>query len=99
MRFVARSAWLASGVVVWAAHFLVIYGFSALACARGFASAIQPVIAVAGVVAVALLAAIIARGWISRARFEHWLSAAIALLALVAVVYETLPAWTVEACA
>ncbi|MCD6680577.1 MAG: hypothetical protein LT102_07970 [Burkholderiaceae bacterium] len=99
MGLVSRSAWLASGIVVWAAHFLVIYGFTALACARGFVPAIQPVIAGAGVVAVALLASIIARGWMSRAHFEHWLSAAIALLALVAVVYETIPAWTLEACA
>ena len=30
---------MALGVMVWAAHFAVVYGFTALACARGFASA------------------------------------------------------------
>lgn len=27
------------GFLIWAAHFAVVYGFTALACARGFASA------------------------------------------------------------
>src|SRR3546814_15575902 len=26
-----------AGLLIWAAHFLLIYGFAALACARGFA--------------------------------------------------------------
>lgn len=96
--FVLRSAWLVSGVVVWAAHFLAIYGFTALACARGFGHAAPSAVAVAGVVAVAALAGIILRAWTRRAHFEGWLSGAIAFLALVAVVYETVPAWAIPAC-
>lgn len=98
MGFVTRSAWLVSGVVVWAAHFLAIYVFTALGCARGFGHATPSVVAGAGVVAAAALGAIIVRGWTRRAHFEGWLSGAIASLALVAVVYETIPAWTIPAC-
>src|SRR3546814_18120145 len=30
-----------AGLLIWAAHFLLIYGFAALACARGFADVSQ----------------------------------------------------------
>lgn len=99
MRVVARSAWVTSGIVIWAAHFIAIYGFTALACARGFPHLVPSAIAGAGVVAVALLVAIIVRGWMGRAHFEYWLSGAIAMFALIAVVYETIPAWAVPTCA
>jgi len=99
MGLVARSAWLVSGVIVWAVHFLAIYGFTALGCARGFGHAAPPAVAFAGVVAAAVLVAIIARAWTRRAHFECWLSGAIAFLALVAVVYETIPAWAIPPCA
>ncbi|MCD6674237.1 MAG: hypothetical protein LT106_15475 [Burkholderiaceae bacterium] len=99
MSFATRSAWLVSGIVVWAAHFLAIYGFTALGCARDFGHAAPAAVVVAGVVAAALLAAIIARAWTRRAHFECWLSGAIAFVALVAVVYETVPAWAIPACA
>lgn len=99
MGVVARSAWVTSGIVIWAAHFMAIYAFTALACARGFADLVPSAIAGAGVVAGAALVAIIVRGWMGRAHFEYWLSGAIALLALIAVVYATIPAWAVPTCA
>lgn len=99
MGLVARSAWLASGVVVWAAHFLAVYAFTALGCARDFGHAVPPAVAGAGFVAAAALVAIIVRAWLWRAHFEHWLSGAIASFALIAVVYETIPAWAVPTCA
>ena len=99
MGVVARSAWVTSGIVIWAAHFMAIYAFTALACARGFAHLVPSAIAGAAVVAVTLLLAIIVRGWMGRAHFEHWLSGAIASFALIAVVYETIPAWAVATCA
>lgn len=98
MGFIVRSAWLVSGIVVWAAHFLAIYGFTALACARGFGHAAPTAVIVAGVVAAAALAAIVVRAWTRRASFEDWLSGAIASLALVAVAYETVPAWAISPC-
>lgn len=99
MGVVARSAWVTAGIVIWAAHFMAIYAFTALACARGFAQLVPSAIAGAGVVAGTLLVAIMLRGWMGRAHFEHWLSGAIALFALIAVVYESIPAWAVPTCA
>lgn len=32
-----RSIFALSGMLIWAAHFGIIYGFTSLACARGFA--------------------------------------------------------------
>lgn len=34
--FAARLAFLLGGLLVWAGHFLFVYGFNGLACARGF---------------------------------------------------------------
>ncbi|MFC7397516.1 hypothetical protein ACFQU1_09965 [Chelatococcus sp. GCM10030263] len=34
--FVSKIAFLMGGFLVWAAHFLLVYGFNGLACARGF---------------------------------------------------------------
>lgn len=98
MGFLPRAAWVTAGIAVWIAHFAAIYGFTALGCARGFEHLVPEAIIGAGVVAGALLVAIIVRGWMGRAYFEHWLSGAVALFALVAVVYETIPAWTVPTC-
>lgn len=37
-RFIAKSLFMLAGLLIWAAHFAVIYAFNALACARGFAA-------------------------------------------------------------
>lgn len=98
MRFVARSLWISAGVIVWALHFAAIYGFTALACARGFEGPVPSMIGIAGLVAAAIAVAIVVRGWRGRERFEHWLSASIAGFALVAIVFETIPALAVSPC-
>lgn len=36
-RFIAKSLFMLAGLLIWAAHFTVMYAFNALACARGFA--------------------------------------------------------------
>ncbi|HET9693136.1 MAG TPA: hypothetical protein VFP48_02035, partial [Steroidobacteraceae bacterium] len=36
-RFGATTAWIAGGLLAWAAYFLAVYVFAALACERGFA--------------------------------------------------------------
>ena len=99
-----------AGPLVWATHFLAIYAITALLCERS--SAQTPVleflpwaIACATLVAAAALFTIIAmslrerRNQRSAARFVHWLSATLAALALLAVLWETLPAMLVPACA
>jgi hypothetical protein len=99
MNLAARSLRVSMGIVVWAAHFAAIYGFTALGCARGFEHLVPRMVVGASIVAGALLLATMARGWIGRAHVEHWLSGAIAAFAFVAVVFETIPAWAVPTCA
>jgi hypothetical protein len=86
-------------VIVWALHFTAIYGTTALACARGVPGAAPVGVALATALAAVLLVFIIVRGVRRRAEFEGWVSAALGAFALVAVVWEALPALIVEACA
>jgi len=85
------------GVVLWALHFTVIYGFTALACARGFGSAAPWLVGVATAAAAAAAIAIIVTHLSSE--FTRWMTAAVAGLALLAIVWEGLPALIVPVCA
>ena len=38
-KFISPMLFMLVGLLIWAAHFTVIYGFNALACARGFETA------------------------------------------------------------
>jgi hypothetical protein len=88
---------IALPIVVWALHFTLIYGFTALACARGFGAAapwaVGAATAVAAVLAVALIGANLS------AEFTRWMTAALAAAALVAIIWEGIPALMVPACA
>jgi hypothetical protein len=84
------------GVILWALHFTVIYGFTALACARGFGASASWVVGVATVVAAAAALALIVTHLSTE--FTHWMTAAVAALALVAIIWEGLPALMVPAC-
>ena len=98
------------GPVVWAIHFLAIYGFTAIACARpdGRGTAIVPAfILTVTVAAVAVLGATIvlamrdhkrSSGPPGVSRFVHGLTAATAALVIVAVVWEALPVLLVPVC-
>ena len=80
------------GILVWALHFAAIYGFTAVACARGFGAAAPWVALAATVVAAAAATAIIATHL--SAEFTRWMTAAVAGLALLAIVWEGLsPLW------
>jgi hypothetical protein len=89
---------MSSGVMVWALHFMAIYGITALACARAAPGVVAPAIGVSSLAAIAALVVIFARGWRQRAVFESWLAASVAALALIAVVYETIPVLLVPIC-
>lgn len=94
-----RALWIAAGVAVWALHFAVAYGFTALACARGWEGAVWPVVVAATVVSLAALGAM---AWRLRPRlpqFEAWLALAVAGLAAIAIAYETVPLFLVPPCA
>lgn len=90
---------IAAGAIVWALHFTVLYGFAALACARGFAGAVPWVSGAASVLALTAVALILARSHPHRGEFESWLAFSIAALALVAIVFETVAVFLVRTCA
>lgn len=99
MSFARESLRVFAGVIVWALHFTAIYAFTSLACTRGMPDA------VAWGIGGATLAAVAACGWILRAAlrrtpaFDAWLTAGIAAMALLAIVWEALPVLMVTPCA
>jgi tetrahydromethanopterin S-methyltransferase subunit D len=93
-----RTLWIASGIVVWALHFTFVYGFTALACARGFPRGIPWALAAAALAAGALAAAIMVKGYRGRSQITDWLSAAVAGLALIAIAYETMAGFLSPPC-
>ena len=98
MSFPLTALRISAGVIVWTLHFAAIYGVTGLACARGWTSIIAPSIVAATALAAAACLAIIVAGWRRRAEFESWLSASVAALALVAIVYESIPVLIVPPC-
>lgn len=92
-----RALWIASGVLVWALHFGVVYGFTALACARGMAPAV-PWVAGGATIVAGLVAAGIVLTHLS-SDFIRWMTAAIAGFALLAILWEGLAALLVKPCA
>jgi hypothetical protein len=107
MSFAAAAARMSAGIVIWAAHFGVIYGYTGLACARRFAEAgaawvalVPWVIGVATVLAVA--AALVFLAPVVRsprtAPFVDWLGGWVAALAIVAIILEALAMFWVPVC-
>ncbi|MGH8717617.1 MAG: hypothetical protein ACREV0_01530 [Burkholderiales bacterium] len=105
MTFPATTLRLLSGILIWAAHFLVIYAMTGIICARanwiellpwgiGAASAI----AVAGVLAIIFVSLREIRGATEPSRFLRWLTTAFAMLALIAIIWEALPVVMVPIC-
>jgi hypothetical protein len=94
-----RIAWMAAGVLVWALHFAALYGFTALACARGFASTVPGFAGFAGLAALVAMLLIIARNLPRRAEFESWMALSIAALASVGIAYGTYSVYLVRPCA
>jgi hypothetical protein len=74
-------------VIVWALHFAAIYGYTALACARGFGGIAGFVAAATGVAALLALAIILTN---LEREFTRWISAALAAAALVGILWEGL---------
>lgn len=110
-RAVTWRLWVAP--LVWAVHFLAIYAFTALTCARrGIAGwfgvdAVPWFVGAATWVAAAILLLTIrvavrdgrrAASLSEFSGFVHWLTAAIASLVLLAVLWETLPVLLVPVC-
>jgi hypothetical protein len=105
MTFPATTLRLLSGILIWAAHFLVIYAMTGIVCARanwiellpwgiGAASAI----AVAGVLAILFVSLREISGAEETSRFLRWMTTAFAMLALIAIIWEALPVVMVPIC-
>ena len=84
------------GPALWFLHFGAVYGFTALACARGFPHAVPWVIAVLTVVLAAASAVLLLT---SKKDFVGWLTAALGAFALAAILLQALPALLVPPCA
>ena len=111
-RFPRTALFTAAGLLIWAADFLFIYVFAAVACARGYANAtvlgagIVPLASfVATVFALAATGAIIAAGARRAGRtgsgngaFLGSLAAIAALVALIAIVFTALPGLMLRTC-
>lgn len=99
-----------AGPLIWGVHFLAIYVFTAIACARRLfnpdwvAAVPWTVFAMTLLAAAALLATIIPairankRSRNGASSFIPWATAALAALAFVAVIWETLPVLLVPIC-
>jgi hypothetical protein len=112
MSFGAALLRMSAPLVIWAVHFLVIYGLTAIACAHGFGATrvlgidiVSWGIGAATVVAAgAMLFTIAAAVRHLRpqsngtAAFVHWMSAAAGGLALVGVLWEAMPVLIVPVC-
>ena len=93
-----RILFMSTGVMVWALHFTAIYGITGLACARGWNQLVVPSIAASTLLALLALVPILAVGVRRRAQFEYWMTASIAALALVGIVWEALSVLLVPIC-
>jgi hypothetical protein len=90
---------IASGAIVWAAHFAAIYGTTGLACARDAAQVVPWAVGGATIVAGAIALLIFLREWPLRESFNSWLAAAIAAISLLAIVWEGITVLVVPPCA
>lgn len=103
--FVGEALFALSGLLIWVAHFLVVYVATALLCARTSAGALIPLlILVATILAVAALVAVLVvarrnlRQESSGRRFLARLAMFGAAAALVAVIWEAMPAGFLPSC-
>lgn len=89
---------ISAGAIVWAAHFAALYGATALSCARGDARAVPWIVALSTLLGVALVCAIILRSYPRRDDFAHWLTAAVAAIAGIAMAWEALAGFVARTC-
>ncbi|MBA2350421.1 MAG: hypothetical protein ACR2FI_06640 [Burkholderiales bacterium] len=107
-RFTRTALRMFSGPLIWGMHFLAIYVFAAIVCARRpfdpdwVAAVPWTILAMTLLAAAALLAMIVpairANGREDVSGFIAWTTAALAALALAAVIWETLPVLLVPIC-
>lgn len=110
--FAILSAGVLAGLLIWAAHFLVIYGVTGLACTGRFGDVRVLGLGIAeltigAATVLALLAAATVLVWTLRSgkqtesgslAFLRWMAAMVAVLALIAIVWNGLPVLLVPGC-
>ncbi len=106
-RFASTTLWIGAGIIVWALHFLVLYGVTALACARGLDEArwlglglVPWTVFVATLAGVGVVAWIGVSAWRSRSRerLAPWLAATLCAMAAFAMLLEAIPVAIVPVC-
>ena len=90
-----RMSW---GAIVWAVHFGLLYGVTSIACARGPGGVVPWIAGGLTIAALVAAVAIVAVALPDRARFESWMTAAIAGIAAIAIAFEGLAVVMVPAC-
>lgn len=88
-------------VVLWSVHFTLIYGFTALACARGMAGAVPWAVGLASAAALIALAAIAVPAGVRAVRtaeFSQFMTVGLGALAAIAIVWEASSVLWVRAC-
>jgi hypothetical protein len=94
-----HALWMSSGILVWALHFAALYGFTSLACARGFGASIPWVAGTATAAALVAMTLIALRAAPRRAGFTAWMTLAIVGFAAIGVMYDAVPLLIVPPCA
>jgi hypothetical protein len=110
VRFFPTLFYMLGGLIVWAARFMFAYGVTGLACAKEWDASVVLVLvggvsAVSLIICMALLAAAVLNLRRERAEpreelrpFVHWIAALVAGLAMMAILWETLPLAVVPIC-
>ena len=99
MSFASAAFWISAGATVWATHFLAIYGITTLACAQRMPVAVPWIVAGATLLAGSVAVVVLVKCLRVRSDFVRGVGAGHAGLALVAILWEALPALTVPPCA
>jgi hypothetical protein len=99
-RFALASLRATGGLLVWGAHFGVLYGATGLACARDFPASLPWTIGGVTLAAVAANGTLAASGLRADASGDilDWLAASGAALSTVAVFWQALPILMVPIC-
>lgn len=108
-RFTPTALFICGGMLIWATDFIALYVIAAVACAKGFASltlagmpfmvfvgTLLTLAAWAGTIVLLRLGSkrLDENGRLDASqRFIYFLVAAIGMLALIAILYNALPAW------
>lgn len=86
------------GAIIWAAHFGVIYGGQAVACAAGRPGLVPPIVIGSSAVALVLLLVAVGMAWRHRHGFMGAMAIGIAALSALAIVWEAAPALALPSC-